>query len=734
MPTRTISVRGDLYGGLTAAIIALPLGLAFGVAAFASLGPDYAATGAMVGLTGCIVTGFFAAWLGGTPTQITGPTGPMTVVVTAFIAKLVATHGVDLPLVLACLAILVTIGGITEVVLGAIGGGRVVKFIPYPVIAGFMNGIAIIIFLGQLKPAFGITGDWSLSALEHAGAPMIVCVITIGAVMATRHWAPKLPSTLIGLIVGIASYQLLAVFGTAPAHALANPLLIGPIPNPFHDLGTMKSLMPAFHLSSLAVLPWSDVIGAITSGLALGLLGSIDSLLTSVVADSMTQKRHDSRRELFGQGVGNIMSGLAGGLAGAGATVRTLVNINAGGQTRRSGMFHALAILAVVAVLGNLAAWIPLAALAGILFVTALGMIDDYSLRLMRRRQVRNEIGVMLAVTILTVAVDLIVAVAVGCAIAGLLYVVQQARQPIVYRRLFGNEVFSRTMRSEADIRLLRQYGQRALIYELRGSLFFGTTDQFALTVERDLDSADHFVFDLSRVDDIDLSGAQVLKSVITRIRERNKTLVVSGLRELEQATPFSVEDLLGDLGILEFVGADHLFASLDRALEANEEYVLSEHGPPDRTNHALALREFDAFAELTEPERAQFEGAASTQHIDAGKLLYDFDDPVDNLVLVRRGRLSLLKRSGGVESRLTLLGPGSVLRLRALLRRRDQRIPGAVRAETDAMLYLIPRDFLEQLAQQQPALLLHLQRALLHFSMERIDLLMGEIVMLERI
>jgi SulP family sulfate permease len=727
------SLRGDLYGGLSAAIIALPLGLAFGVAAFASLGPDYVATGAMVGLIGCIFTGFFAAWLGGTPTQITGPTGPMTVVVTAFIAKLVATHGVNLPLVLASLAILVTIGGITEIVLGLIGGGRVVKFIPYPVIAGFMNGIAIIIFVGQLKPAFGITDAWSSLSLDHAAIPLVICGITIAAIFAARRWSPRLPGTLMGLIAGMAGYQLLAATGAASTELADNALLIGTIPNPFHDVATLQSLAPAFHLGSLAALPWSDVSTAVSSGLALGLLGAIDSLLTSVVADSMTQTRHDSRRELIGQGVGNIMSGMAGGLAGAGATVRTLVNIDAGGTTRRSGMVHASGILLVVAVLGNLAAWIPLAALAGILFVTAVGMIDDYSLRLMRRRKVRNEIGVMLAVTALTVAVDLIVAVGVGCAIAGLLYIMQQARQPIIYRRLFGGEVFSRTLRREGDYELLRQFGRRTLVYELRGSLFFGTTDQFALTVEGDLASADHFVFDFSRVDDIDLSGAQVLKAVITRIRNDNRTLVVSGLRELEEATPFSVEDLLGDLGILEFIGRDHLFPSLDRALEANEEYILSEHGPADRATHALALHEFDAFAELSDVERAPIEAGARIARIGAGEYLYSFEDTVDNLMLVRRGRLALLKRTDAVETRLTMLGPGSVLGQRALLHRQHHHAPAAVRAETDAELYLIPHVLLEQLAVEHPNLLLHLQRALLHFSMERIDLLMGEIVMLER-
>ncbi|NJN51051.1 MAG: SulP family inorganic anion transporter [Gammaproteobacteria bacterium] len=237
MPHDRASRLGDLYGGLTAAVVALPLGLAFGVAAFAPLGPDHVSTGAMVGLLGCIITGFLAALLGGTPTQVTGPTGPMTVVVTAFVASIVASHESDLPLVLASLAIMVATGGIVEILIGVLGGGRLVKVIPYPVVAGFMNGIAIIIVLGQVKPALGISGDYGGGIPESAVPAGLVCLMTVLAIIISRHYAARheikaLPSSLVGLVVGFATYQLLAASGLAAASAAGNPLLIGTIPNP----------------------------------------------------------------------------------------------------------------------------------------------------------------------------------------------------------------------------------------------------------------------------------------------------------------------------------------------------------------------------------------------------------------------------------------------------------------------------------------------------------------------
>ncbi len=726
------AARNDLYGGLTSAVIALPLGLAFGVAAFGPLGPEYASMGAMAGLLGVIFCGFFAAWLGGTPGQITGPTGPMTVVSTAIIGNVVAVHGHDLFYVSLLLAMAVVVGGLTQIVLGAIGSGTIVKYMPYPVVAGFMNGTALIIFIGQLKPFFGVHGPWGSIDLSHAWVPVSVGGSTVVALLASRRLAPRLPASLVGLAVGILLYLLYGALGVTPLSTEANPLLIGRVPNPFTSWEKLQDLLPGMHLAALADLSLEDLRYVLVGGLALGVLGAIDSLLTSIVADSITHSRHDSRRELIGQGVGNMLSGLFGGVAGAGATVRTLVNLRAGGRTSRSGMIHAVTILIIVALLGDLAAWIPLAALAGILFVNAVTMVDEYSLGLVKRGLVRNEFGVMLLVMGLTVSVDLMVAVGLGCVIATGLFITQQIKKSIIRRRLCANEVFSRHARTAEEVEALIQHGYRTVAYELEGSLFFGTTDAFIVEVEKDIHSADRFVFDFSHVDDIDLSGVQILLAILGRLHPAGKIVCFSGLGHVEHATSFSVHAMLRELGVLQALGAEHIFVSLDRALEYCEELVLQQHLPGyGMETRPFNLDECEGLAQLRPDERRELSALAQERALSKGDYLYHQGEVVNHLVIVRQGRLSLIKESAYGMTRLSSLGRGSIVGLRALMHE-GRRINSAIRAETDAQVLLLPRESLETIAEHNPGMLLRIHEALLRIAMEHADLLAKELALLE--
>lgn len=720
--------RNDLFGGLTSAIVALPLGLAFGVAAFAPLGPESASIGAMAGLLGVIFCGFFAAWLGGTPVQITGPTGPMTVVATTVIGNAVAAHGPDLFIVTLMLAMAVLFGGVTQIVLGLIGSGSIVKYIPYPVVAGFMNGTALIIFIGQLKPFLGVHGEWGSIDLGHTWIPLSIGLITVVALLSCRRFTPKLPASLMGLFAGILVYLLYGATGIAPFSLDNNFLLIGHIPNPFANW----EQLPAMNLLAVERLRLPELKDIIVGGLALGVLGAIDSLLTSIVADSITHTRHNSRRELIGQGIGNMLSGLFGGLASAGATVRTLVNVRAGGHSRRSGMIHALTILIIVALLGELAAWIPLSALAGILFVNAVTMVDQYSLRLVKRGLVRNEFGIMLLVMGVTVSIDLMVAVGLGCVIATLLFVTQQIKKSIIRRRMRGHEVFSRHVRTAEEVQLLVTHGERTLAYELEGSLFFGTTDAFMVEVEKDIHSADRFIFDFSHADDIDLSGVQILSAILGRLRPSGKTVCFSGLGHVERATPFSVNAMLNELGVLEEVGASHLFISLDRALEYYEEQVLQQHLPGHRAEaRPFSLDECEALTQLSSGELHELHELMIERQLTKGEYLFQQGETVNQLAIVSGGRLSLIKESPTGESRLSTLGRGAVVGLRALMHE-NRHINSAVRAETDASVLLLGRESLENIADRNPSMLLRLHEALLRIAMEHADLLAKEMVLLE--
>jgi SulP family sulfate permease len=731
MSDQRLVLRGDLFGGVTAAIIALPLALAFGVAAVAPLGPESASLGALAGLLGAIFTGFLAALLGGTPVQITGPTGPMTVVVTSFIAASMVGRGPEHALMVMTLTgFAIALGGAFQIAIGVLGGGKLVKFIPYPVVAGFMNGIAIIIFLGQIKPFLGVTGSFSELTFGRAWPAILIGTATIAAILITKRVSKSVPASLVGLLVGIASYLAIAWLGFVPLKATANPLVVGPIPNPFASFANLQRAEPLFKLGTLASISVADAQRVVTTGLTLAILGSIDSLLTSVVADVITQSRHDSRKELVGQGVGNVVSGLLGGLAGAGATVRTLVNIHAGGKTRRSGMIHSGVILVVVVALGWPAGWIPLSALAGILFVTAYGIIDQYSLGLVRRRRVRSEFAIMIVVAAVTVAVDLMIAVAVGVATAALLFIVQQSRAGVMRGRLRGDEVFSRRRRKPEHLELLRERGAGTVVYQLSGALFFGTTDALLAEIETDGAKIERVILDFSRVREIDLSGVQLLLEIVDRLRGQGKKVALSGLSALEASWPH-VHKTLVELGVLEKAGKDHVHLTLDRALEAFEDEILDEHHGPGSVELPLELPRFEAFSALPdEAVREISQQLIEQRDLAPGEVLFEEHTPAEHIAFVRSGRFSLVKKTARGESRLAVFGRGEMCGARVFFEHARWR--SSLRAETPSSVYLLSRASLERLRVEHPDAHERLQRALLESTLTRMDAMESDVALLE--
>jgi len=387
------NIRGDIYGGLTAAVVALPLAMAMGVAS--GVGP-------IAGMYGAIFVGFFAALFGGTPAQVSGPTGPMTVVMAAIFTQYTGMFPDD-PMQGAALAFtVVMMGGLFQIGFGVLRLGKYIELVPHPVISGFMSGIGVIIILLQFGPLLGQEGIskplLAAQAIPDAisnldSVSLLLGVIVLAFVYGVPAFLPKLnrlvPSPLLALFVGTLIYMLFMPAGSAP--------VIGDIPTGF----------PEF---SLPTIDMSLMMSMIASALTLAGLGAIDSLLTSLVADNVTRTQHKSDRELIGQGIGNTIAGLFGGLPGAGATMRTVVNVKAGGRTPISGALHAVVLLAIVLGAGSLASEIPKAVLAGILIKVGTDIIDwDY----LKRLKVAPKAGVlnMLTVLVVTVTIDLLLAV-----------------------------------------------------------------------------------------------------------------------------------------------------------------------------------------------------------------------------------------------------------------------------------------------------------------------------------
>ena len=416
----TKNIKGDLTGGLTAGIVALPLALAFGIQAFGGINdPSAASMGALAGLVGATLLGFFAAMFGGTPSQISGPTGPMTVITAGLVSGAWASSSGNISAVLITMSLAGMFCGLFQILFGIIKIGKYVRYIPYPVLSGFMSGIGVIIILQQIYPLFGLKSPVLLvdmivkfpeivsQGFSYEALALGVATIAIIYLLPLVPKTKGIPVTLVALVVvTLASLPL----------GLDDKMIIGNIPTGLP--------MPFFANASveLAGIDWLTVLKqSVIPGLTLAGLGSIDTLLTSVVADNITKTKHNSNQELIGQGVGNAVAGLFCGLAGAGATMRTVVNVRSGGRTKLSGMIHAILLLAILLGLGSLVKHVPLSVLAGILITVGWGIIDFRGFRDLRKIP-RDDSFVLIVVFLTTVFVDLLTAVGIGMVIACVLF------------------------------------------------------------------------------------------------------------------------------------------------------------------------------------------------------------------------------------------------------------------------------------------------------------------------
>jgi len=499
------NLNGDIFGGITAAIVALPLALAFGVQSGA---------GPVAGLYGAIALGIFAAIFGGTSTQISGPTGPMTVVSALVVIKAIEKYG-SLEAGMGFIVCIFVLAGLAQIVFGACQLGAYIKYIPYPVISGFMSGIGGIIILLQIFPFFGQTSPKNvIDVLTHISdvislinwEAVIISSSTVAIIYLFPRFTKAVPSTLVALI----SMTIVTIW-----FGLEVPV-IGPIP----------SSLPELKLSSMASINASDITLIIELALTLSLLGAIDSLLTSVIADNMTKTKHHSNRELMGQGIGNIMAGSIGGLPGAGATVRTLVNINAGGRTPLSGITHGFVLLATLLGLGNYAQEIPIPVLAGILITVGIGIIDYKGFRHIKSVP-RTDAIVMLIVLGMTVFVDLIQAVAVGLILSSILFMKQMSDQ-------LGSEVkilpLKENCRQWWKENIPESIADNIYVKHFPGPLFFGFAPALQAMAES-LPNIRVVIFRMMSVPHIDQTGLYALEEVVLSLEKRNIAVVMTGLQ-----------------------------------------------------------------------------------------------------------------------------------------------------------------------------------------------------------
>jgi SulP family sulfate permease len=573
------NIKGDLFGGLTAGIVALPLALAFGV---------QSGMGASAGMYGAFIIGILAAFFGGTPTQISGPTAPMTVISTLLVATIVAANDGDFATATPIILTVFLLAGLMEVLFGILGIGNYIKYIPYPVVSGFMSGIGVIILITQIFPLLGyspakdevliekfkpaaeevlikkilksevkegilvlenyeetikrgklvtqddITKEARLLAKSDASGVLgslkylpraikninwkefWLAILSIFIIYGFKRITTKIPSALIALVVVTA---IVMGMGWADVRTIRS---IEEIPAGFPPF--QSAIFTNFSLPN--ILPYLGVI------FTLALLGAIDSLLTSVVADNLTKTKHDSNQELIGQGIGNSVAALFGGIPGAGATIRTVVNINAGGKTRISGIVAGVLLLLILLVLGPIASSIPLPVLAGILITVGIGVMDYKGLKAIPKMP-KGDVFVMLLVLFLTVFLDLIQAVGIGVVISALIFMkkmgdVTNDQSKVV--NLNESENAEEEWLDEKDFP--KQLREEVFIKHLNGPLFFGYTSDFQKIMTQIPTTAKYVIIRMGRVPYVDQSGLFALEDTLIDLVKKDIKILFVGIQE----------------------------------------------------------------------------------------------------------------------------------------------------------------------------------------------------------
>ncbi len=695
-PAPAVSTRpvpGDALGGFAAAAVVLPQAMAFGVALGAVAGVA-AAPAAMMGLVGAALLSTVGGLVGRVNALISAPTGPAMVLLSGAVAGLAAAglSGQDLLVGLAAVTVL---AGLFQIAIGASGGGTLVKFIPYPVIAGFMTGSALLMFKSQLGPLSGRGYTEAWQAWRYL--PAVVALVTFLLALYGQRIVSRVPAVILALAGGTAAFHVLVAVTGLPA---PERWLIGALP---------EFVRPqiALDLPSLQALPWRTIV---PSALALAVLASVNTLLVSVISDTATESRHPSGRELVAQGLALLATGFAGGIGGSGTTGATLVALRAGGR-RWASVVCGLSFVAFVFVGGRIGEILPISVLAGIIVSVAVRMLERDILAWLRRRRTRMDGVIALVVTLVTVWVDLITAIAVGVVIAIALFLRAQVKAPVVHRRSTGVNVRSVRARTQHERELLESAGDRIVVYELRGSLFFATADRLYGEVLPDLQRDAWVILHLRRVSQVDLTGLKLLQQMAGQLARNGGQLIFCdvhkgiGLGHHVEKTLRKVSSA-GGAGVLTFNG-------LDEALEHAENALLDDLGhAPTRANVEVPLSACDLCADMTPPQVEALGAAMRRRAVAAGETVFRAGEQGDDLYVLLYGEIDILvPTTAHHHKRLAKCGPGNTFGELAFLD------PGPRAADAVAMsateLLILDRNAFDRLAAADPSAAIALLRAL---------------------
>ena len=711
-------------------LVALPSAIAFGVTIYASLGGSYAAYGALAGILGATALGLVASIMGGTKRLISAPCAPAAALLAAFAIEQMQ-GGASATAVILLLTVLGMAAGLLQIIFGSIGLGQLIKYMPYPVVSGYLSGVGLVIIGSQVPKFLGVPAGTIFSQALSVPAlwvwqGMVVGAVTMLAMLFAPHITQRVPAAILALLAGIVAYFGLSL-GDAALLDVHNPLVIGPLTG----AGT-GSFVDALHArwQGMGDIGIRQLGYVAVPALTLAVLLSIDTLKTCVVLDALTHSRHDSNRELIGQGLGNVASAVIGGMPGAGQMGATLVNMSSGGVSRLSGVIEGALALAAFLLLGSLISWVPVAALAAILIVVGVRMIDRHSFQFLRQRSTILDFGVIAAVVATALTVSLIAASGVGIVLAVMLFVREQIGGSIVHRKSYGNENFSKCIRSSEEMEILIERGNRTVIVELQGGLFFGTANQLYTALEPELKTRDFVILDMRRVQTVDVTAVHMLDQVKDMLAERQGFLIFS---QLPHSLPSGrdMQQYFDQVGLVRPESPVRVFDELDDALEWVENRVLDEALCKLGEREALGLGEIELFSGRKAETLLALEQCMEKRSCKAGDKIFVRGETGDELFLIRRGAVRIVLPISDKQSHhLGTFGRGAFFGEMAFLDG-DPRSADAI-AFSDAELYVLSRKVFDKFAEEHKKLALGLMEGLASVLASRLRYTNTELRMLE--
>lgn len=657
------NLGGDLFGGSTATILALPEAMAYGVIVFAPLGSEYASLGVLAGLVALCFSNLGASFCGGVRIMNNGPYSLTSLMLASALTIITArVSDGNISTIIGLLFLVVFMSGLFQILFGVFKAGEMVKYIPYPVTSGLLNGTAILIFLGQIPTMFGLLEVSPFLALQSIQPlTLFVGIITVATIFIAPKLTKKIPPPFQGIAIGTLVYYGLVLLGFKESLGEIIGNIPFAIPAPTYILGfgeqifSRRAFMIITELTPLAF--------------SIAVVASLQSLLTTLSADNILRERSHTNRELIGQGMGNILSSFYGGIICAGSPSRTMANYTYGGRTAKSRIASGVFALIILLFIGPLISVLPKVVLAGTLIVLAIRGFDPWAFNLVsslfskeaRLKHALSDLSIVVVVAAILVTVGVFQAVGFGIFISVVFFVLRMGKD-IIRRQYNAKRIRSNVQRPIEEINYLEEHGARIRVFELEGSLFFGTADRIAKAIDEVIKiDVDYIIVDLLHISDIDSTGVNILTRIGDRCRDKEKHFLLSSIKLTKCS-----DDLMAELSFYDGIANivyPRYFETIDDALAWSEDQMLDEKFGVDRYDKGLPLEKFELLKEFSETDLESLNHYFEKANYDIGQEIFKQGISGDKVYLLSKGKVRIvIDIPDGKESRnIARLCPGTI-------------------------------------------------------------------------